>query len=106
MGGRHEKAACRRNASRASIPQEGQGRDRNSARRLAPPAKGREAEARDARLIRLARSVLGYRTVMYIDDDVGGPFAQSIGNVAPAVSAWLNTLSSASAYSGNPTYPD
>jgi Family of unknown function (DUF6345) len=51
-------------------------------------------------------SVLGYRTVMYIDDDVGGPFAQSVGNVAPAVSAWLNTLSSASAYSGNPTYPN
>lgn len=51
-------------------------------------------------------SVIGYRTVMYIDDDVGGPYGRDIGWVAPAVSSWLNETASSSAYNGNPTYPN
>jgi hypothetical protein len=51
-------------------------------------------------------SVIGYRTVMYIDDDVGGPYGSDIGWVASAVSSWLNETASSSAYDGNPTYPN
>jgi hypothetical protein len=47
-------------------------------------------------------SVVGYRTIMYIDDDVGFPYGFKLTFFAPVVSAWLNTLSSASAYSGGP----
>lgn len=47
-------------------------------------------------------SVVGYRTIMYITDGVGGPFGRDIGKAAPVVSAWLNDVASASAYSGNP----
>jgi uncharacterized protein DUF6345 len=47
-------------------------------------------------------SVVGYRTIMYIDDDVGFPYGFNLTFFAPVVSAWLNTVSSASAYSGGP----
>jgi hypothetical protein len=47
--------------------------------------------------------VVGYRTIMYIDDDVGGPYGTNLGFIAPVVSSWLNTVSSAGAYSGHPT---
>jgi Family of unknown function (DUF6345) len=48
-------------------------------------------------------SVLGYRTIMYIADGTTPPFGLSIRFGAPVVSAWLNAVSSASAYSGHPT---
>ena len=51
-------------------------------------------------------SVIGYRTVMYIDDGVAGPYGSDIGWVAPAVSSWLNETASSSAYYGNPTSPN
>ena len=51
-------------------------------------------------------SALGYRTVMYIDDGVAGPYGSDIGWVAPAVSAWLNETAASSAYYGNPTAPN
>jgi hypothetical protein len=47
-------------------------------------------------------SVLGYRTIMYIDDGVGAAFGSAIGKGAPVVSAWLNAVASNSYYSGNP----
>jgi hypothetical protein len=47
-------------------------------------------------------SVVGYRTIMYIDDDVGFPYGFDLTFFAPVVSAWLNTVSSAGAYSGGP----
>jgi hypothetical protein len=50
-------------------------------------------------------SVVGYRTVMFINDDVGFPFGFMLSIGMPVVSAWLSTVHGASAYSGNPTYP-
>jgi hypothetical protein len=49
-------------------------------------------------------SVVGYRTIMWIDDDVTGPFALSLRLGAPVVSAWFNATNSAAGYQGNPTY--
>jgi hypothetical protein len=49
------------------------------------------------------RNVVGYRTIMYIDDDAGGPYGTSLGHVAPVVSSWLNDVISLGAYSGHPT---
>ncbi len=49
-------------------------------------------------------SVVGYRTVMYIDDDAGYPYGQALRLGLPVVSSWLNTVSGLSAYSGRPTY--
>jgi hypothetical protein len=49
-------------------------------------------------------SVVGYRTIMWIDDDVTGPFATSLRLGAPVVSAWFNATTSAAGYQGNPTY--
>jgi hypothetical protein len=48
-------------------------------------------------------SVLGYRTIMYIADGTTGPFGLDLRFGAPVVSAWLNAVSSSSAYSGHPT---
>lgn len=50
-------------------------------------------------------TVVGYRTIMWIDDDVTGPFATSLRFGAPVVSAWFNATNSAAGYQGNPTYP-
>jgi Family of unknown function (DUF6345) len=49
-------------------------------------------------------TVVGYRTIMWIDDDVTGPFATSLRLGAPVVSAWFNATTSAAGYQGNPTY--
>ena len=49
-------------------------------------------------------TVVGYRTIMWIDDDVTGPFATSLRFGAPVVSAWFNATTSAGGYQGNPTY--
>lgn len=49
-------------------------------------------------------TVVGYRTIMWIDDDVTGPFATSLRFGAPVVSAWFNATTSAAGYQGNPTY--
>jgi hypothetical protein len=47
-------------------------------------------------------AVVGYRTVMFIDDDVLGPFGFDIGSGASVVSAWLNEAITASSYQGDP----
>lgn len=47
-------------------------------------------------------SVVGYRTIMYIDDDIGFPFGFKLALGVPVVSAWLSTVHGASAYAGNP----
>jgi hypothetical protein len=49
-------------------------------------------------------TVVGYRTIMWIDDDVTGPFGTSLRFGAPVVSAWFNATTSAAGYQGNPTY--
>ncbi len=49
-------------------------------------------------------SVVGYRTIMYINDGVGGPFGDALQAGAPVVSAWFNAVGSSSAYNGNPYY--
>jgi hypothetical protein len=48
------------------------------------------------------RNVVGYRTIMYIDDGAGGPYGTSLGNLAPVVSSWLSDVMSLNAYAGNP----
>jgi hypothetical protein len=50
-------------------------------------------------------SVLGYRTIMYINDGVGAAFGRDIGKAAPVVSAWFNAVSTNSFYAGNPKEP-
>ena len=49
-------------------------------------------------------TVVGYRTIMWIDDDVTGPFAFSLRLGAPVVSAWFNAATGAAGYQGNPTF--
>lgn len=49
------------------------------------------------------RNVVGYRTIMYINDGAGGPYGTSLGNIAPVVSSWLSDVSSLNDYSGHPT---
>lgn len=46
------------------------------------------------------RNVVGYRTIMYINDAAGGPYGSSLGHVAPVVSSWLSDVISLNAYSG------
>jgi hypothetical protein len=49
-------------------------------------------------------TVVGYRTIMWIDDDVTGPYGLALRFGAPVVSAWFNATTSAAGYQGNPTY--
>lgn len=51
------------------------------------------------------RNVVGYRTIMYIDDDAGWPYGSSLGRLAPVVSSWLSDVISLGAYSGHPHTP-
>jgi hypothetical protein len=51
-------------------------------------------------------AVVGYRTEMWIDDDVTGPFGLFIGLGAPVVSAWLNEVASNDSYDDGATYHD
>ena len=48
-------------------------------------------------------SAVGYRTIMYINDGVGGPYGQNLWFGIPVVSAWFNAVESASDYSSHPT---
>jgi hypothetical protein len=48
-------------------------------------------------------SVVSYRTIMWIDDDVGGPYGDSIAWFAPVVSGWLNEVAGADAYDDGDT---
>jgi hypothetical protein len=51
-------------------------------------------------------AVVGYRTEMWIDDDVTGPFGLAIGLGAPVVPAWLNEVASNDSYDDGDTYHD
>jgi uncharacterized protein DUF6345 len=51
-------------------------------------------------------AAVGYRTDMWIDDDVTGPFGFGIGLGAPVVSAWLNEVASNDSYDDGDTYHD
>lgn len=48
-------------------------------------------------------TVVGYRTIMYIDDDVEVPYGINLALGMPVVTSWLSTVHASSAYSGNPT---
>jgi len=48
-------------------------------------------------------SVVGYRTIMYIDDDVGYPFGLNLRFGASVVSAWFNAVNGAPDYFSHPT---
>lgn len=43
-------------------------------------------------------SVVGYRTIMWINDDVGGPFGFNLALGMPFVSSWLSAVHNSSAY--------
>ncbi len=47
-------------------------------------------------------SVVGYRTIMYINDDAGFPFGFRLALGMPFVSSWLSAVHNLSAYSSNP----
>jgi hypothetical protein len=47
-------------------------------------------------------SVLGYRTIMYIDDGIMWPFGRHMGWGSMLVSSWLNDVVSSSYYWGSP----
>jgi len=48
-------------------------------------------------------TVVGYRTIMYINDSVTYQFGKDLELGAPVISAWFNAVNSASDYSGHPT---
>ena len=56
------------------------------------------------RIFQGLHTVVGYRTVMWINDGVGQPFATSIKNGTPVISAWFNALESSSAYHPDANY--
>jgi hypothetical protein len=47
--------------------------------------------------------IVGYRTTIYSNDGVVGPFGADIAMGAPVVSAWLTELASDSEYTGDPS---
>lgn len=51
-------------------------------------------------------AAVGYRTDMWIDDDVTGPFGLSTGLGAAVVPAWLNEVASNDSYDDGDTYHD
>jgi hypothetical protein len=48
------------------------------------------------------RNVVGYRTIMYINDGAGGPYGASLSSGAPVVSSWLQDVISLGAYFWHP----
>ena len=48
-------------------------------------------------------TVVGYWTIMSIDDDVTGAYAVRLRFRAPVVSAWFNATTSAAGYQANPS---
>jgi hypothetical protein len=54
-------------------------------------------------IFRGLHTVVGYRTIMYINDGVTSPFGLNIEKGAAVISAWFNAANSASDYSGRPT---
>ncbi len=47
-------------------------------------------------------AVVGYRTIMYIHDNVGKPFGENLAIGMPFVSSWLSAVHGTSAYVSNP----
>jgi hypothetical protein len=54
------------------------------------------------RLFQGVHVAVGYRTIMYINDSVGQPFGNSIGNGTPVITAWANALLTAGDYQSKP----
>jgi hypothetical protein len=55
------------------------------------------------RLFQGLHVAVGYRTIMYINDSVGGPFGTSIRNSTPVITAWANALLTDGDYQSKPT---
>lgn len=53
-------------------------------------------------IFRGLHTVVGYRTIMYINDGATSPFAKNLELGAPVISAWFNATNGASDYSGDP----
>lgn len=52
-------------------------------------------------------AVMGYRTEMWINDQITSPFGLSIGLGAPVISAWMNAIASDNSYgTGDTIYQD
>ena len=49
-------------------------------------------------------NVVGYRTIMFIDDDTGYPYGYSLGLGGQVTQAWFNTVSAAPDYNNGWTY--
>lgn len=54
------------------------------------------------RIFQGMHTVVGYRTIMYINDSVGGPFGKALRNSQPVLAAWSNALLTAGDYQGKP----
>jgi hypothetical protein len=50
------------------------------------------------RMFQGLHTVVGFRTPMWINDEVGGPFATSMRNGTPVISAWFHAVETAGAY--------
>ena len=57
-------------------------------------------------IFRGIHSVVGYRTSMYINDQVTTAFGDSLGRGAPVVSSWYHAVAASSYYSSGNTYND
>lgn len=52
-------------------------------------------------------AVMGYRTEMWINDQITSPFGLAVGLGAPVISAWLNAIASDNSYgAGDTIYQD
>lgn len=49
-------------------------------------------------------AVVGYRTIMYINDDAGYPFGHNLAIGMPFISSWLNAVNNLSAYASHPRW--
>jgi hypothetical protein len=49
------------------------------------------------------RNVVGYRTIMYINDKAGRAYGGSLAVFAPVVPSWIQDVMSLNAYAGHPT---
>ncbi len=54
------------------------------------------------RIFQGMHTVVGYRTIMYINDSVGGPFGKALRNGQSVLSAWSNALLTAGDYQSKP----
>jgi len=54
------------------------------------------------RIFQGVHTAVGYRTIMYINDSVGGPFGKALRNSQPVITAWSHALLTAGDYQSKP----